>query len=258
MPSSSTRGPAAEPMPRGRDDRGSHRAPYAGPRPDLFLKIGGSLVDDLPATRRLMDVVSGLRHLRVVVTTGGGREAKRIKRSQPVDGLDFEICRTVGFSLVDVRAMLLTAFSPRSVLVHTLRQVERALSERRLLVLAPGRLIRRFDLFEHDWDLTTDSVGLYFAWVLGASWYVIVTDVDGIFDRDPGASAAARLLPAVCADELRALGGGKVDRYFAEYLSRYPVRCTIVNGRFPERLCGLLDQQPVRATTVTAAEGRSA
>src|SRR6266498_291701 len=59
-----------------------------------------------------------------------------------------------------------------------------------LPVLLPSALVLALDVFTRKDVITSDTIGAYFAFLVGAPLYVVLTDVDGVYrgrgDGDPG------------------------------------------------------------------------
>jgi aspartokinase-like uncharacterized kinase len=148
---------------------------------DVFVKIGGSVLDDLIATKSLMDALLAVAdNVAVVALPGGGAAAKRMKQAQRDLQLRFETCWLTGFKIVDTNALFLSSFSSKLHYAASMQAVRPQAG--RLTILSPYEFARSDPTFERSWDITTDSMGCYFAHTLGATRYVIVTNVDGIFD----------------------------------------------------------------------------
>lgn len=102
-----------------------------------------------------------------------------------------------------------------------------------------------------------DSLAAIVAEVTGAELLVMMTDIDGLYDRDPHLSKNAKLIPVVehidrsiwesagGAGTALGTGGMKTKINAAEIATKAGVDTVIMNGRDPEKLYDLFANEPV-------------
>lgn len=102
-----------------------------------------------------------------------------------------------------------------------------------------------------------DSLAATVATIAGADLLVIMSDIDGLYDKDPHNSQDAKLLPVVheITDEIRELAGdtgsklgtgGMITKINAvEIAYEADIDVVLMNGRQPERLYDLLEDKSV-------------
>lgn len=218
---------------------------------DVFVKIGGSILDHEAATAALVPrIVELANRQRVLILTGGGQAAKRIKAHQRSSGTDFYRCWRAGVLCLEVNAYLLASYSTRFTIVSSLTEIEACFATDNIGVFASfGAIVNSLSLIP-DWEATTDSIGLHFAYALGARRYVIVSDVDGIYEKRPGDPAWGTPIPALSVDELERLPSSKVDPAFSAYFRRQALPTIIVNGRHPDRVSAAIRGEPTIGTRI--------
>ena len=218
---------------------------------DVFVKIGGSILDDAIHTAQLVPSLIALsKEQRLVALPGGGQVAKRIVANQRNNGSDFQRSWRSGITSLDVHAGLLASYSPSFAVAASVLEITTSLAQGKMAVLAPAaKIVSDLELFP-DFDVTTDSMGLYFAAVLGARRYVIVSNVDGIYPRAPDRDAVSRPIACLTPQELEDLPSSKLDRAFPHYFRRYPLPVMIVNGRSPERVSAAIRGRPTLGTEI--------
>ncbi len=244
-----------------------HRSPeevcdYLHARPahrslcDVFLKIGGSILDQDGATAALVPILSDLaRRHRLLILTGGGHTAKRIKANQIKQGHDFyRFWRAVGLT-PEVNAWLLASYSADFTVVSCAAEVAACLESGHIPVFAPTGAILNSLYFLPDWLVTTDSIGLQFARLSGARRYVIVSDVDGIYDRKPEEGNCGAPIPRLSAGDLERLRSSKLDPGFGHYFRRYPLPTFIVNGKWPDRVRAAVEAEATTGTEIVPQPG---
>ena len=221
--------------------------------PDVFVKIGGSILDHEAATVALVRHLTELANeQRVLILTGGGQAAKRIKANQRSNGTEFYRCWRAGVLCLEINAHLLASYSTRFTVVSSLTDIEACFAAGQIGVFAPlGALVNSLHLVP-DWEATTDSIGLHFASTLGARHYVIVSDVDGIYATRPGKEACGEPIQRLSVDELERLPSSKVDPAFCSYFRRQALPTVIVNGRYPERVSAAIRGESTIGTRISA------
>jgi aspartokinase-like uncharacterized kinase len=229
--------------------------PKQGALCDVFVKLGGSILDQDAATAALVPHITGLANkYRILILTGGGQAAKRIKANQRSTGTDFYRCWRAGVLCLEVNAFLLASYSRHFTVVSSLTDITACFATGNIGALAPlGAIVNSLYLVP-DWEATTDSIGLYFASALGARRYVIVSDVDGIYEKRPGEEPCGAPIPHLSVDELERLPSSKVDPAFSAYFRRHPLHTIIVNGRHPDRVSAAIRGDSPIGTRITAFE----
>jgi aspartokinase-like uncharacterized kinase len=218
---------------------------------DVFIKLGGSILDHEAETVALVShITDSAPHLRILILTGGGQVAKRIKANQRATGTDFYRCWRAGVLCLEVNAYLLASYSTRFAVVSSSTDMERCFSEGNVGVFAPlGPIVNSLYLVP-DWEATTDSIGLHFASALGARRYVIVSDVDGIYEQRPGEAPLAPPIPSLSVDELERLPSSKLDASFPAYFRRQSLPTIVVNGRHPDRVRAAIQGEATIGTRI--------
>jgi 5-(aminomethyl)-3-furanmethanol phosphate kinase len=219
---------------------------FAGPALVPFgvhtvVKFGGSLLADVGHAARVgAQLVAVHRRCPLAVFPGGGPTDKLIESMARQSGLvDLQI-NPACMRALDQTGILLAALTPGAVAVDNLAGVRVALRDGNLPVLLPSALILSLDVFTRHDVITSDTLGAYFAFLLGAARYVVLTDVDGVYRGfEPG--RAQELLAECTAEELAELGATSVDRCLAPFLRATRLPAWVLNGRYPERLGELVD-----------------
>ncbi len=102
-----------------------------------------------------------------------------------------------------------------------------------------------------------DTLSAVVASLISADFLVILTDIDGLYDRDPRQDPTARLIPRVekITPEIEALAGGAGSNRgtggmatklrAAKIAGAAGIPCAVVSGSDMQNLYGLLDGKPV-------------
>jgi len=102
-------------------------------------------------------------------------------------------------------------------------------------VLLPSRIIFAIDPFERSWDITSDAMALWFAWLVSAPVAVILTDVDGIFPPGEDFSKGTPVAQ-INASDLVSWGQTSVDVCTPYFARARRITTWVLNGAHPARL----------------------
>jgi aspartokinase-like uncharacterized kinase len=84
----------------------------------------------------------------------------------------------------------------------------------------------------------------------------LVTDVDGIFTKDPKKHSDANLIKELSVEELRKfVQRTSVDEFLPKLLLKTRIDCYVVNGKHPERIEAILAGQHTVCTLVATRTG---
>lgn len=218
---------------------------------DVFIKLGGSILDDDTTTAELASHLATLgRQHRVLILPGGGHVVKRIKAAHKRHGSDFHSCWRAAVLCVDVNAGILAAYSKCFAVVSSAEDIRGCFAAGNIAVFAPAvAILNSLDLLPA-WQPTTDSMGLYFASIVGARRYVIVSDVHGIYNDKPPAGTRLPPISRLTVEQLARLPSSKLDPVFPAYFRRYPLPTVIVNGRHPDRVCAAIRGEATVGTEI--------
>ena len=218
---------------------------------DVFVKLGGSILDQDAATAALIPHITELAgKRRILILTGGGQTVKRIKANQRSIGTHFYNCWRAGVLCLEVNAHLLASYSTDFKVVSSLADIAACFADGHIGVFAPlGAMVNSLSLVP-DWEETTDSIGLHFASALAARRYVIVSDVDGIYEKRPGENGCGKPIPQLSVDELERLPSSKLDSAFPRYFRHQGLPTVIINGRHPDRVSAAIRGEPTIGTRI--------
>lgn len=244
---------------------------------DLVVKVGGSLARVDAEVPVMETLASAARRLHILVVSGGGEEADKVRDAYRRGDLDLVEAHWEAIRSLDrMGARLAVRCDGRGesddlMLCASAEDCGVAWSQGRLALLAPYVLFDRLDPLPHRWDVTSDSVAGWIAEHFAASDFLLVKARDprsggsrsgeahGVAatgrDADPAADPGAAPAPgsegggsAGTVDPAAAVEEELVDPYFPTVLQRadFRARCWIVNGQHPERLAGWLDTGSVQ------------
>lgn len=217
------------------------------------LKIGGSLASEPAKLRSLMQRIGTISQTRpLVVVPGGGEFADTVRDLDKRFSLGSFVSHRMAILAMDQYGLLLSDISPNSVVVQSFDDAKSAVNSAKLPIFLPSQVMLKEDPLENSWDITSDSIALYIAHKLQAEKVLFVTDVDGIYTEDPKIDKKATLISEITPDAL--LEKGKrtsVDSALPKLLEKWPIKCFVVNGCYPERIELLLESKAAVATLIS-------
>jgi aspartokinase-like uncharacterized kinase len=147
----------------------------------IVVRVGGGLlaaVEDFEAI--LAEIAESSVRVPLLVVPGGGPFADTVRDVDDRLSLPDDATHWMAVLAMDQYAHLIVSRLPRGKLVLRPNEIDAALDERYVPVLAPYRWIREADPLPHSWDVTSDSISAWVAAQVGASRLVLV--------KPPGAS----------------------------------------------------------------------
>jgi aspartokinase-like uncharacterized kinase len=187
------------------------------------------------------------------VVPGGGRFADVVRDFDQRFNLSSGISHRMAILGMDQFGLLLSQIIPDSCATYLLSDAKQLSEIRVVPVFLPSRLMFKEDPLENSWDVTSDSIAAYVAGRLHVAKVLLVTDVDGIFTKDPKKHSDATLIEQLSAEELLKLNTRtSVDSYLPKLLLESQIDCYVVNGKHPERIAAILAGQQATSTLIAA------
>ena len=217
-----------------------------------IIKVGGSLASYPEKLRALCIKLSEIStKQKLIVIPGGGEFADLVRNLDKRYNLSRVTSHRMATLSMDHYGFLLSDLMPRALTVNQLKNVQKVIDSGKLPVFLPSILLLSKDPLENSWDVTSDSIAVYIAGQLRISKVLLVTDVDGVFTRDPKKYPAAKLIKRLSAKELLAMNKRtSVDKFLPKLLLQLQINCFVVNGLYPERIETVLDGQDTICTLI--------
>src|SRR4030042_4946480 len=190
---------------------------------DAVVKVGGSLAQDPEILRGLCAKLSeySMEH-KFVIVPGGGRFADVVRDFD----LNFALSQTTSHKMailgMDQYALLLADITPNSRLGSNVKEAEKISKVKGAQILLPSHLMFKENPLENSWEVTSDSIAAYVASCLGATKVILVTNVDGIFTKNPEEHSDAELIQRTTAEKLLVESQRtSIDRFLPKLLLKY-------------------------------------
>jgi len=209
---------------------------------DTVVKVGGSLLrlGRAPLARLLAHLADVARMVPVLVVPGGAVFDDAVREATHQHRIGDDAAHWMAILAMDAYGWLLADLAPACVPLHNLAQARRAARSGRLPVLLPFALMRARDELPHTWAVTSDSIAVWVAGMVGARRVILLKDVAGIYTTAPGHCPSPALLAQVDADT--AAASGAVDPYLPQALARFfPLgECWVTGGTQPSAVVALV------------------
>ena len=198
------------------------------------VKIGGSLFPD-----HAIDLAKKLKNTDSVIILGGGEFANLIRRYDDEQNFSEETNHWTAIDCMDIIAKLVNDKVDSAKLAYSIDEVEQISNEGFTPIFVVSEFLRCEDPFECSWDVTSDSIAAYVSHLLNAK-LLIVTNVNGIYTQEPK-EPGSTFISKIDATTLLTFQESSIDVMLPSLLLRFGTNCYVVNGKFPERVLSLID-----------------
>ena len=198
------------------------------------VKIGGSLFPNYAIT--LADKLKGTDSCIIL---GGGEFANLIRKYDDEMNFSDEINHWTAIDCMDIIAKLVNDKLDSTRLAFSIDEVNDISDEGFTPIFVVSEFLKSEDPFECSWDVTSDSIAAYVAHLLNANLF-IVTNVNGIYTQEPKESGST-FISKIDATTLLTFQESSVDVMLPSLLLKFGTNCYVVNGKFPERVLSLID-----------------
>lgn len=219
----------------------------------IVVSIGGSvLLSDDATTHYLKDFVklfsslSKKHHIYLVV--GGGKTARDYIKRGRILGLSEKDLDMLGILITRVNATMLTRLFSNSNKDIPCSVDDTILHDEPIVIMGgtvPGH--------------STDYVGAELAAKVNADKFIIATNVDGIFDKDPNKHSDAVMIPELDIEELLSTYGSSwdaagsnvaIDGPALKKIADHHIQTVVLNGKNLSNLNRFLSKESFVGTTI--------
>ncbi len=216
----------------------------------VVLKLGKFLFPSYPNLKLLKEYVAIIEDLaergsRVVIVTGGGGLAKEYIKAAREGGLNESLCDLIGIKISRINAYLLASMFKEHAyqrIPENLEELRYAMQAWRIVVLGgltPGH--------------STTTVGALAAEAIKADCYIIASDVEGIYNKDPRTFKDAKMLKTITTKKVFKIairgnlwaGGYEIDPLAIKIIERSKIPTYFIDGRKPENFLKILTGEKI-------------
>ena len=220
---------------------------------DAVIKFGGSLLENKDRCQFAIDGIIKCTDLglRILVIPGGGPTDNTIEALDKITPFAENTHHQACARAQDQTGLMISdkVFSNKLTPCNTLENVRNALDDHKVAVLLPSYLIFAVDPFEKTWDISSDGMAAWFAWLVKAQNLVILTNVDGVY-RDGKVSDEGYFIPEITASELIQMGHTAVDISTPYFLKQEKLNALVINGNKADMLHAALTGKSIKGTKI--------
>lgn len=200
----------------------------------VLIKLGGSLQQFPRALKKLCQQITfASEEHDLHILPGGGGFADKVRVLDEKYRLDQTTTHWMAITAMEAYAYLLHYLIPESLISHEI--IEKLPNKPKIIL--PYIHLKAADIFPHSWDISSDSIAIYYAHRLNSA-LILLKVVDGIND------VHGALINELDVNELRTMETNIIDTTFAKTFQQYKVKeCWIINGLIPNRLLTLLQSK---------------
>lgn len=202
----------------------------------FVISVGGSAIVpdeiDVKFLKELRSTVGKLsKNNKIVLVTGGGKTARRYISVLKDDGVSDALACLVGISTTKLNASLVSLFLHRSKFVpDSISEIKQELKRNNIVVC--GAL-------GYQPNMTSDGDAAQIAAALKAEMFINLTDVDGLFDKNPKEYRTAKFIPKISHDDFWKIASKikfKAGQHFvldqsgAKIIKKHRIKTIILKG----------------------------
>ncbi|WP_405296151.1 delta 1-pyrroline-5-carboxylate synthetase [Methanobrevibacter sp.] len=198
------------------------------------VKIGGSLFPDYA-----IDLANKLENTDSCIVLGGGEFANLIRRYDDQKNFSKQTSHWTAIDCMDIIAKLVCDKVDSARLAYSIDEVNLVSDDGFTPIFVVSDFLTKENPFECSWEVTSDSIAAYISHILNAK-LLIVTDVNGIYTQEPK-EPGSTFISKIDAKTLLTFQESSIDVMLPSLLLEFGTDCYVVNGKFPERVMSLID-----------------
>ncbi|OFV68060.1 MAG: kinase, aspartokinase/uridylate kinase [Candidatus Syntrophoarchaeum caldarius] len=206
----------------------------------IVIKVGGSLIDESNDLLECLKDIVLKKDLNIVIVPGGGVFADQVRRY--TSNISDDASHLMAILAMDQYGIYLGDTGG----IRLIDRFEDLGRSNNISILLLSQIMRAHDPLPHTWDVTSDTIAAWVAKELGAK-FLKLTDVDGVFHD-------GNLLLVVSARKLRELELSCTDRALPDFLIKHGMDCTVLNGRYPERILDAIEERAFKGTLIKGVD----
>ena len=198
------------------------------------VKIGGSLFPNYA-----IELAEKLKNTDSLIILGGGEFANLIRKYDEDIKFSDETNHWTAIECMNIISKLVNDKVKSTKLAYSIDEANEISNEGFTPIFVVSQFLKTNDPFECSWDVTSDSIAAYVADMFNAN-LLIVTNVNGIYTQEPKESGST-FISKIDAKTLLTFQESSIDVMLPSLLLRFGTNCYVVNGKYPERVLSLID-----------------
>jgi aspartokinase-like uncharacterized kinase len=141
-----------------------------------IVKLGGSLANSSQRAAWLASLVAWGGPL--ILVPGGGPFAGCVRDAQQAMGFDDATAHRMALLAMEQYGLVLGAYSDAFVLAMSWKQMDSAIQAGKIPIWSPSNMVLNASDLPASWDLTSDSLAVWLAGILGARRLLLIKSSD--------------------------------------------------------------------------------
>lgn len=209
---------------------------------DCVIKLGGSLLYDIPLAKKMLRVLYESNNDNIVVTIGSGYLGEIYKKFLSDNNIEPKYNDSIRdwANIQSINASIIASLNNNYEVCNTIKEINETILNNKIPIIdARGFLsVYKNNLIQKS-DVKSASICNY----LDCQNLIIVTDVSGIYESDPKLNKNAGIIKKISAEELSRLGRTSVDDGLAEKIIEYNLNCYVLGIKNILEYQGKLDEE---------------
>ncbi len=215
---------------------------------DILIKLGGSLLSDLEKCKLLALELSDLGgYYNIVVFPGGGPIDNYIEKLDKSISFQPEIHHNLCARAQDQTGLIFGSMCNNAEFFSTFVVMKKIFDENKLAIMLPMNMIVNLNVFEQSWKVTSDTMAAYFANILSADKFAILTNVNGIYKKP---DMSGNICNTINASILNDKPATCVDACLPSFLLEKNQTCHILNGYDVESIRDWIENKTNKGTVI--------
>jgi aspartokinase-like uncharacterized kinase len=212
-----------------------------------IFKISGQILDN---SKDLIHTIAQLTQLyednilqKILLIPGGGVLANFVREIYKEFNIGDDLAHWISIYSMNYNGNILRKKFPHIEIIEDLDLIKK--KKRLFSIFLPYKELRKTDQLPHTWDLTSDSIAIYFANKLKLKECFLIKTVDGIIDKN---NSIIQELNTRDYYKLKKEGGlaefneeslylkeqtKPIDRYLTQFIDSYKIDIILLNGVCP-------------------------
>jgi len=201
----------------------------------LVISLGGSRIVpnnvDYDFLKKFKKIINKIKKgNKIVIVTGGGSTARKYIDALRKEKVDEKILSLIGIKSTKLNAMLVSNFLDANVLSpNSQTELNKLLNKHNVVVTGS---------IDYNANMTSDGVAAEIAYKIKADYFVNITDVKGLFDKDPKLKNA-KFIPEISFKDFNKIiskikfKAGQhfvLDQSAAKVINKYKIKTIIIKN----------------------------
>jgi len=210
-----------------------------------IFKIGGKILEN---SKNIESTISQLTQLyeenvlqKILLILGGGSTANFIRKIDEELKLGDDLAHWMAVYSMNYNGIELNRKYPQLECIEELEKFKDA--KKKFCIFLPYTYLRKNDTLPHSWDVTSDSIALYFAYKLQLNRCFLIKDVEGIYSINMelikkittlqyDELKKSKKLAEIELDPNNIKKSKPIDSYLLTLIDQNGIPCYLLNGRF--------------------------